>query len=289
MNKKKMEKIAHMFFMANALLAVVSVLAIGAFIFYRGLQPFFTGQYPILDFLTGLQWDPKRGVYGIFYMLVGSVFATLGAMIIALPVGLLTAIYLQEFARPKMSTFLLALVELLSGIPSVIFGIFGLGFIVPQIMKVSPTAQGQSLLAVILVLAIMVLPIIISLAVTALKGVPSTYKEGSYALGASHTYTIFKVVLPAAKSGLAAAFILGIGRALGETMAVMLVAGNPMGGIPFSIWDKVRPLTTNIALEMSYSVGLHQDMLFSTGVVLLGFIIVINLILNKVRKIGEHD
>lgn len=289
MSKKNIEKIAYLFFLANALLAVISVLAIGAFIFFKGLQPFFTGQYGIFAFLSGLEWDPKNGVYGIFYMLVGSVFATFGAIILAIPLGLLTAIYLEEFATEKISAFLLALIELLSGVPSVIFGIFGLGFIVPKIMVVSPTAQGQSLLAVILVLAIMVLPIIVSLAVTALRGVPETYKEGSYALGASHTYTVFKVVIPAAKSGLAAAFILGIGRALGETMAVMLVAGNPMAGIPTSIWDKVRPLTTNIALEMSYSAGMHQQMLFATGVVLLMFIIVINLLLNKVRKMGEHD
>lgn len=289
MNKQKLEKAAQVFFLVNALLAVVSVLAIAIFILIKGMTPFISGEYSLGAFLSGMEWRPKQAVYGVFYMLAGSVLSTAGALVLAIPLGTFTAIYIAEFARPRISNFLLAAVELLSGIPSVIFGIVGLGLIVPRLMAVSPRAEGKSLLAVILVLTVMVLPIIVSLAVTALRGVPESYKEGSYALGASPTYTVFKVVLPAAKSGLAAAYILGIGRALGETMAVMLVAGNPAGGLPMSLWDKVRPLTTNIALEMSYSVGMHQQMLFATGVVLLAFIIVINLILNRVRKLGEHD
>ena len=289
MNKQKLEKAAQVFFLVNALLAVVSVLAIAIFILIKGMTPFISGEYSLGAFLSGMEWRPKQAVYGVFYMLAGSVLSTAGALVLAIPLGTFTAIYIAEFARPRISNFLLAAVELLSGIPSVIFGIVGLGLIVPRLMAVSPRAEGKSLLAVILVLTVMVLPIIVSLAVTALRGVPESYKEGSYALGASPTYTVFKVVLPAAKSGLAAAYILGIGRALGETMAVMLVAGNPAGGLPMSLWDKVRPLTTNIALEMSYSVGTHQQMLFATGAVLLAFIIVINLILNRVRKLGEHD
>lgn len=289
MNKQRVEKIARGFFMANALLAVVSVLAIAVFIVVNGITPFVSGGYSLWAFLTGIQWRPKQELYGIFYMIVGSTLATFGAILMAILLGVFTAIYISEFAKPKVSGFLLAAVELLSGIPSVIFGIVGLGLIVPNLMAVSPKAEGKSLLAVILVLTIMVLPIIVSLAVTALRGVPASYRESSYALGASYTYTVFKVVLPAAKSGLAAAFILGIGRALGETMAVMLVAGNPAGGLPLSLWDKVRPLTTNIALEMSYSTGMHQQMLFSTGVVLLVFIVMINLILNKARRLGDHD
>ena len=289
MNKQKLEKAAQIFFLVNALLAVVSVLAIAVFIMIKGLAPFVSGEYQLAAFLGGMEWRPKQEIYGVFYMLAGSVLSTVGALLLAIPLGTFTAIYIVEFARPRVSGFLLAAVELLSGIPSVIFGIVGLGLIVPWLMAVSPRAEGKSLLAVIVVLTVMVLPIIVSLAVTALRGVPESYKEGSYALGASRTYTVFKVVLPAAKSGLAAAYILGIGRALGETMAVMLVAGNPAGGLPLSLWDKVRPLTTNIALEMSYSVGMHQEMLFSTGVVLLVFIILINLILNRVRKLGDHD
>lgn len=289
MNKQKLEKAAQIFFLANALLAVVSVLAIAVFILIKGMTPFVSGQYSLFSFLGGMEWRPKQEVYGVFYMLVASILSTAGAILLAIPLGTFTAIYISLFAKPKVSSFLLAAVELLAGIPSVIFGIVGLGWIVPRLMAISPRAEGKSLLAVILVLTMMVLPIVVSLAVTALRGVPDSYKEGSYALGASYTYTVFKVVLPAAKSGLAAAYILGIGRALGETMAVMLVAGNPAGGLPLSLWDKVRPLTTNIALEMSYSVGMHQQMLFSTGVVLLAFIILINLILNRVRKLGDHD
>lgn len=289
MKKQRLEKAAQGFFLVNALLAVVSVLAIALFIVGNGLAPFISGGYSLVDFLTGTQWRPKQEIFGVFYMFAGSTLATLGALVLALPVGLFTAIYIAEFAKPRAAGLLLAAVELLAGIPSVVFGIVGMGLIVPSLMAVSPEGEGKSLLAVILVLTIMVLPIIVSLAVTALRGVPDSYKEGSYALGASHTYTVFKVVLPAARSGLAAAFILGMGRALGETMAVMLVAGNPAGGLPLSLWDKVRPLTTNIALEMSYSTGMHQQLLFATGVVLLIFIVVINLLLNKVRGLGEHD
>ena len=185
-----------------------------------------------------------------------------------------------------MQRIILPAVELLSGIPSVLYGLFGLAFIVPKIQSILNLPKGQSLLAVILVLAIMMLPTIISVSQTAIKAVPASYKEGSLALGASTTETIFRVTLPAAKSGILAAVVLGVGRAIGETMAVILVAGNsPV--IPTSIVDSVRPLTTNIALEMGYAYGTHQEMLFATGVVLFMFILILNLVLRKLTSKGD--
>jgi phosphate transport system permease protein len=160
----------------------------------------------------------------------------------------------------------------------------GLGIIVPYVLKISPMAQGESLLSTILVLAIMILPTVVSISETSISVVPKAYREGSYALGASKIQTIFKVVLPAARSGIMTGVILGIGRAIGETMAVMLVCGNPIAGIPTSLFDQVRPLTTNIALEMGYASGVHQELLYSTGVVLFIFIMLINLIVNKLVK-----
>lgn len=289
MDKKTIDKIWRGIFTFAGIFAVLAVLTIAVFIFVKGMAPFFRGDYSFIKFITGTEWYPSKGVYGVFYMLAGSVFSTIGACILAIPIGLLTAIYIVEYASPRMSTLMLSVVELLSGIPSVLFGVFGLGFFVPWIMKVGPTGQGQSMLAVIIVLTMMILPIIISLSVNALKTIPKKYVEASHALGASHTYTVFKVGLVAVRSALASGFILGVARALGETMAVMLVAGNPAAGLPSSIFSLIRPLTTNIALEMSYSVGLHQEMLFATGVVLFFFIITINLILNRVRKIGNYE
>lgn len=218
-------------------------------------------------------------------MIIASIIATLGALLIGVPVGIFTAVFIAEVAPKKVSKIMSPLIELLAGIPSVLYGVFGLSFIVPLIQNIFNLPKGQSLLAVIIVLAIMMLPTIISVSETAIKAVPKSYKEGSLALGASKIETIFKVIIPSAKSGILAGIVLGIGRALGETMAVILVAGNsPV--IPTSITDSVRPLTTNIALEMGYAFGTHQEMLFATGVVLFSFILALNLLLNKLSK-GE--
>lgn len=279
------ESIFHIIFLASALISVICVIAIVVFVFTKGLRPFFGNEaHSFIDFITGLKWDPNNEVFGILYMIVGSILATLGAITLGVPVGLLTAIYIAELAPKKVVAILKPAVELLAGIPSVIYGAFGLGVIVPIIKDISPTRQGQSLLAVILVLAIMILPTIISLSESSIIAIPKTYKEASYGLGASKIQTIFKTVVPAARSGILSATVLGIGRAIGETMAVMMIAGNNIGGLPGSIWDKVRPLTSNISMEMSYASGRHQDMLFATGVVLFIFIIVINLLLIRVTS-----
>lgn len=276
-------------FLVCALVGVVSVIAIIVFVFYKGLHPFFgEDAYSFVDFITGTRWAPGQDVYGIFYMIVGSVFSTLGAIIIGVPIGVLTAVFISEIAPEGAVKVIKPAVELLAGIPSVLYGAFGLGVVVPMIKAVSPQVQGQSLLAVIIVLTIMILPTIVSLSESALRAVPKSYREASLGLGASKTQTIFKATLPAAKSGILSAVVLGVGRAIGETMAVMMIAGNPTQGLPDSIWSMVRPLTTNIAMEMSYSSGRQQEMLFATGVVLFIFIMIVNLTLLKLTHKKEE-
>ncbi|BCN32323.1 phosphate ABC transporter permease subunit PstC [Anaeromicropila herbilytica] len=283
------EKIVETIFFLCAMVSVVSVIAIIVFVFYKGVAPFVgNNAYSFFDFISGVKWDPNHNEYGVFYMIVASILATIGAIIIGVPIGLLTAVFIAEIAPKSLVNIVKPGVELLAGIPSVIYGAFGLGVIVPLINKISPEPQGQSLLAVICVLTIMILPTIISLSEATLKAVPNSYREASLGLGASKTQTIFRAVIPAAKSGILSATVLGIGRAIGETMAVMMIAGNPIGGIPMSIWDKVRPLTTNIAMEMSYASGRHQEMLFATGVILFAFIMIVNITLIKITsKAGE--
>lgn len=223
-------------------------------------------------------------------MIVASVLATAGAIVIGVPIGVLTAVFIAEIAPKGAVKVIRPAVELLAGIPSVLYGAFGLGVIVPIIKEISPQVQGQSLLAVIIVLTIMILPTIVSLSESAIKSVPKSYREASLGLGASKVQTIFKAVLPAAKSGILSATVLGVGRAIGETMAVMMIAGNPTQGLPSSIWSMVRPLTTNIAMEMSYASGRQQEMLFATGVILFIFIMIVNLTLLKItRKAGDKS
>lgn len=289
--KEYPEKVFHGIFLLSALVSVLSVIAIIVFVFSKGLKPFFEEDaYSFLKFITGLKWDPGHDIYGVLYMIVGSVLATLGAIALGVPIGLLTAVFIAEIAPKNIVALIKPAIELLAGIPSVIYGAFGLGVIVPLINKVSPTGQGESLLAVICVLTIMVLPTIISLSEASIRAVPNSYREASLGLGASKIQTIFKSVVPAARSGILTATVLGIGRAIGETMAVMMIAGNNIGGLPTSIWSKIRPLTTNIAMEMGYASGRHQDMLFATGVILFLFIMVINITLIKLTgKLGDQS
>ncbi|CAJ1610635.1 phosphate ABC transporter permease subunit PstC [Clostridium perfringens] len=286
-NKSKyfIESLTEKIFLISASVAVISLLLIIGFVFYKGLRPFIVEGYSFWDFIFGTQWIPSANKYGILPMIVASLGATIGALLIGVPVGILTSIFIAEIAPKKISKIMSGAVELLAGIPSVLYGVFGLAIIVPTIQEVFNLPKGQSLLAVIIVLAIMMLPTVITVSETAIRAVPNAYKEGSLALGASKTETIFKVIVPAAKSGIMTGVVLGIGRAIGETMAVILVAGNtPV--IPSSIMDSVRPLTTNIALEMGYAFGTHQEMLFATGVVLFTFILILNLVLSKLSNKG---
>lgn len=286
-NKSKyiIDKVTRVIFLICALIAVISLVLIIGFVFYKGLRPFFAEGKSFTKFIFGAQWyptsdDPK---YGILPMIIASIYGTLGALIIGVPIGLLTAIFISEISPNWLSKIIIPAVELLAGIPSVLYGLFGLAIIVPWIQNTFNLPQGQSLLAVIIVLAVMMLPTIISVSTTAIRAVPKSYKEGSLALGASHIETTFKVVVPAAKSGILAAIVLGCGRAIGETMAIILVGGNAVE-IPKSIFDKVRPLTSNIALEMGYATEAHQELLFATGVVLFAFILILNLVISKLSN-----
>ncbi|MBS6599603.1 MAG: phosphate ABC transporter permease subunit PstC [Clostridium sp.] len=290
LNKNKSNKVKYIIeyitkfiFFISAMLAVISLLLIISFVFYKGLSPFIKEGYSFKDFLLGTKWVPSSEQFGIAPMIVASILATLGALIIGIPIGILTAVFIAEIAPKKIGKVISTAVELLAGIPSVLYGVFGLAIIVPWIQNTFNQPKGQSLLAVIIVLAVMMLPTIVTVSETAIRAVPKSYKEGSLALGTSHIETTFKVVVPAAKSGILAGVVLGVGRAIGETMAIILVAGNsPI--IPTSIFNGVRPLTTNIALEMGYAYGTHQEMLFATGVVLFIFILLLNLLLSKLSN-----
>ena len=233
----------------------------------------------------GLRADPK---FGILPFILSSVYGTLGATLIGVPIGLLTAVFLSKAAGPKVRTVVVTAIELLSGIPSVVFGLLGMQVLVPAVAKTFGKASGACLLSAIVVLSIMILPSIVSVSVTALNAVPPEYEQGSLALGATDTETWFKISVPAAKSGIAAGIVLGIGRAIGEAMAVMMVAGNSPN-MPDSLFRSVTFLTTAIAKEMSYAGGLQRQALFSIALVLFGFIMIINVVLNVVLKGGDRD
>lgn len=278
------EMIMHTIFMLCACVSIICVFAITVFIVLNGMPAIF--EIGIFDFLLGRKWLPES-YYGIFPMIIASLYSTLGAIIIGVPIGLLTAVFLSDISNKKLKSIIHPAIQLLAGIPSVVYGFFGLVFIVPIINNLfGGKGAGNSLLAVSIILGIIILPTIISTAETALNAVPKSYKDGALALGATEMQAIFKVKLVAAKSGILSGVILGIGRAIGETMAVTLVAGNsPI--IPKSLTDPIRTLTGNIAIEMGYASGLHQEALFATGVILFVFIMILNLILNKVTlKVG---
>ncbi|WP_459195445.1 phosphate ABC transporter permease subunit PstC [Wukongibacter baidiensis] len=285
-NKKRkiFEGIIEKLFLICACVAILSVVIITLFIFIKGGPAIF--KIGLVDFLFGKEWMPEADIFGIFPMIVASIYATLGAIILGVPIGILTAVFLAEIAPDWLAKIIRPAVELLAGIPSVVYGFFGLVVIVPIIDDVWG-GGGNSLLAAIIILSIMILPTVVNISETSIRAVPKEYKQGSLALGASHIQTIFKVIIPAAKSGILAAVVLGIGRAIGETMAVILVAGNT-SLIPSSLLDRVRPMTANIAIEMGYAFGLHQEALFATGVILFIFIMILNIFLNVVtHKAGE--
>ncbi len=288
---KKYEKNIELLFKLVTILSVLFLGLITLFLFVKGLSPFFGGKTDtsIIGFLFGTKWQPSNDIYGIGYMIIATIIATFGAMILAVPVGVLTSLAIVEVLPKRIAGIISSAVELLAGIPSVIYGVFGLGFIVPAIAKISPQVQGQSLLAVILVLAIMILPTVIAISATAIRSVPEAYKEGSLGLGATKMHTNLKVILPAAKSGIIAAVVLGVGRAIGETMAIILVAGNVAGGVPTSLFDKVRPMTANIALEMSYASGVHLGMLYATGLVLFLFVLILNIIIYRMLNRAKEQ
>lgn len=271
-----------------ALAAALSILAAGlicVFLFANGVPAMV--EIGIPDFLLGTTWRPANDIYGIFPMIIGSIYVTAGALIFGVPAGLLTAIFLSRFASVKVAAFLKPGVELLAGIPSVVYGFFGLMIIVPFIRLNAP-GNGLSLLAASILLGIMILPTVITVAKNALDAVPQSYYEGALALGATHERSVLRVLVPAAISGIMAGVVLGIGRAIGETMAVVMVAGNqPI--IPASIFDGVRTMTANIVLEMGYAADLHRGALIATDVVLFVFILLISTLFNAMKKRGERS
>jgi phosphate transport system permease protein len=284
--RMKAENFFRRLFFLSAMVALAAVVAITIFIFVSGVPAI--AKIGVFDFVFGQKWKPSTDIYGIFPMIMGSLAATGGAILIGVPMGIFTAIFMAEIAPDFLSKLIRPAIELLAGIPSVVYGFWGLVVLVPLIDKVWG-GGGNSLLAAIVILTIMILPTIVNVSEAALRAVPKAYGQGSLALGASKIETIFRVKLPAAKSGILAAVVLGIGRAIGETMAVILVAGNtPM--IPGALTDRIRTMTANIAMEMGYAFGLHQEALFATGVILFVFIMALNLALNRItHQAGDES
>jgi len=270
--KNMKEKLSGRIFLAVALSTLSALAVITVFIFIKGLP--IIGKVGVLDFVFGMKWAPSEGAFGIFPMIVGSVAVTLGAVIIGVPVALCCSVFLAEFAPVWMRNLFRPAIQLLAGIPSVVYGFWGVIFIVPFIRDYLG-GPGLSILAGSVILAIMILPTIISISEVSILALPRYYKEGALALGLTHWQTIRSLLVPAAKSGIVAAVILGIGRAIGETMAVIMVLGNAVA-LPESILDPVRTLTTNIGIEMGYASGEHQEALFATGVVLFIIIMILN-------------
>ena len=260
-------------FLAAACASIALVAMICFFLFANGLPTI--GKIGVSDFLLGQKWRPNNDIYGILPMIMGSLYVTLGACITGVPIGILTAIFMARFCPVSIYKYLKPAVELLAGIPSVIYGFFGLVVMVPFIRD-NFGCTGSSMLTASLLLGMMILPTLISVAEAALRAVPDSYYEGALALGAGHVRSVFFTVVPAAKSGIMAAIILGVGRAIGETMAVIMVAGN-QARMPQGLLEGVRTMTTNIVIEMGYAADLHRDALIATAVVLFIFIMLINL------------
>jgi len=267
-------------FLAAACISVISVILICVFLFASGIPAI--REIGLTDFLLGTSWKPGLGQYGILPMIVGSIYVTAGAVIIGVPIGLLCAVFMARYCPDKLYRILKPAIDLLAGIPSIVYGFFGLMVIVPLVQEYAG-GSGKSLLTSAILLGIMILPTIISVSEANIRAVPKYYYEGSLALGATRERSIFRTVLPAAKLGILAGIILGIGRAVGETMAVVMVCGN-QAIMPESITLGVRTLTANIVLEMGYASGLHRESLIATAVVLFVFILIINLSFNALKR-----
>ena len=282
------EFIVHTLFFLCGFVAVACVLFISAYLVISGLPAIL--EIGVTDFLLGEVWDGRNGEYGILPFILTSLAGTAGAILIGVPIGVLTAMFLAKVANNKVAAVIRSAVSLLAGIPSVVYGLVGMMVLVPAIRELFGLASGSSLLAAIVVLSIMILPSIINVAETSLRAVPKEYEEASLALGATHIETIFRVSLPAARSGVATAIVLGIGRAIGEAMAIIMVSGN-VANMPTSLFTSVRFLTTAIASEMNYATvgSLWRDALFSIGLVLFLFIMLINVILNVFIKNKKED
>jgi phosphate transport system permease protein len=281
MKKAKLkEQMMQIVFLISACISILAVALICIFIFINGIPAM--AEVGVFRFLSGSQWEPSNDIYGIFPMILGSLYVTAGAIIIGVPVGILTAVFMARFCPKKLYRIIKPAVDLLAGIPSVVFGFFGLMVIVPFIRDYLG-GSGTSMLAASVILGIMILPTIVNVSEAAIRAVPESYYEGSLALGATHERSVFFTVVPAAKSGIMAGVILGVGRAIGETMAVVMVAGN-QAVIPSGILKGLRTLTANIVLEMGYAADLHRGALIATAAVLFVFILIINLTFSFIKR-----
>lgn len=281
---KVKEKVMEVVFLLTAVFSIVAVALICVFLFVNGIPAM--REVGIFDFLTGTRWKPGNNIYGIFPMILGSIYATGGALLIGVPVGILMAVFMARFCPVKLYKVLKPALDLLAGIPSIVYGFFGLIVLVPFIRE-HFDSNGQSILCASILLGIMILPTITGACEPAIRAVEESFYEGALALGATHERSVFTVIVPAAKSGIFAAIVLGVGRALGETMAVMMVIGN-QPRVPDSILKGVRTLTTNIVMEMGYATDLHREVLIATGVVLFVFILIINLSFSLIKRSGRE-
>ena len=283
------EIVMEIVFLICACISILSVALICIFLFSNGIPGI--AKIGLKEFLLGTEWKPGSNLFGIFSTIVGSIYVTIGAIIVGVPVGLLMAVFMARFCPKKLYRILKPGVELLAGIPSVVYGFFGLMVLVPFVrntfrpilMQYQMTTTGQSILTASVLLGMMILPTIIGVSESAIRAVPESYYEGALALGDTHERSVFCAVLPAAKSGIMAGVILGVGRAIGETMAVIMVAGN-QPRVPGSIFDGVRTMTANIVIDMGYATDLHREALIATGVVLFIFILIINLLFSLLKK-----
>lgn len=279
--KKYSETAMKYVFMASATVSIIAVVVICLFLFSKGFPTI--AEIGVFEFLGGTTWKPLEGHFGIFPMIVGSIYVTAGAIILGVPIGILCAVFMARFCPKRLYKILKPAVDLLAGIPSIVYGFFALMVIVPAMQNIFG-GSGKGILTASILLAIMILPTIIGVAESALRAVPESYYEGALALGATRERSVFFTILPAAKSGILAGVILGIGRAIGETMAVVYIAGNqPV--LPDSILSGVRTMTANIVLEMGYAAdGIHRNALIATAVVLFVFILIINLSFSLLRR-----
>lgn len=274
------EKVMKVLFLIAACTSILAVALICIFLFANGVPAI--GKIGVFDFLFGVKWKPLNDIFGILPMIIGSIYVTAGAIVIGVPIGILCAIFMARFCPKRLYKVLKPAIELLAGIPSIVYGFFGLVVIVP-LMQDLTGSSGKGVLTASILLGIMILPTIIQVAESSIRAVPEHYYEGSLALGATHERSVFFVTVPAAKSGITAGVILGLGRAIGETMAVIMVAGN-QAIIPKGLLSGVRTMTANIVLEMGYAADLHREALFGTGVVLFVFILIINLSISLVKR-----
>lgn len=274
------EKVMKVVFLMTACVSILAVALIGLFLFVNGVPAI--QKIGLFEFLGGTTWKASSDKFGILPMILGSVYVTAGALVIGVPIGILTAVFLARFCPKRLYKPLKAGVDLLAGIPSVVYGFFGLCVLVPLTQDLFG-GSGSSILTASVLLGIMILPTIIETSESALQAVPNKYYEGALALGATHERSVYRTIVPAAKSGITAGVILGVGRAIGETMAVIMVAGN-QARIPTSILKGVRTMTANIVIEMGYATDFHREALIATGVVLFIFILIINLLFSILKR-----